>query len=193
MRIITHLLDFLYPPRHSITIEALGAEVRATEYAPGMVALLPYRAPLVRRSIVEAKFRNNRSAQNVLGALLADYLAEASDPFALIPLPLSEARQNERGYNQTERIAEAAGARVPVRLLPTALIRTRTTLPQTSLSGRERLRNVRNAFRATGPLPDTHTYIVFDDVATTGATLREAVHALSAAGARRIIGLSLAH
>jgi predicted amidophosphoribosyltransferase len=42
------------------------------------------------------------------------------------------------------------------------------------------------------PRPDA-TYIVVDDVTTTGATLGAALVALKAAGARKILPIALAH
>ena len=75
----------------------------------------------------------------------------------------------------------------------TLLIRTKDTLPQTSLSRAKRLKNVAGAFTVTGtPKPDS-TYILIDDVTTTGTTILEAGKVLNHAGIKNCILLSLAH
>jgi predicted amidophosphoribosyltransferase len=44
----------------------------------------------------------------------------------------------------------------------------------------------KRAFRVAGPLDDTKSYLVIDDVYTTGATIKYATKALYKAGARNI-------
>lgn len=203
MKVFRVFLDMLFPPRSDqalvdeATVAALGMHARARTMQSGVSVLLPYREHLVRAAILEAKFRNSERAQRLLGGVLADYLLECSagwEDIVLVPVPLSRERKRERGYNQTERIARAAGARVPgVRIEPGRLARLRDTLPQTSLGGAARKENLRDAFLAGADTDPSHTYIVFDDVLTTGSTLSAAMDALRRAGAKRICGLALAH
>ncbi|HWH16387.1 MAG TPA: hypothetical protein VNU25_02275 [Candidatus Paceibacterota bacterium] len=207
MRFLRVLLDLLFPPRDTealvrdATVEDLGRHVRPQVSKDGRVFLMPYRTPLVRALIREAKFKDNEHAAQLLALALREYLEswlldqeayEAQSVF-VVPIPLSKERLRERGYNQAERIARAALADLPGITVAPALARSRDTLPQTSLSRRKRLQNMAHAFRATEPVSGAHTYIVFDDVSTTGATLAAATRALFDAGARRCIALSLAH
>jgi ComF family protein len=108
---------------------------------------------------------------------------------ALVPVPLSEARERERGYNQSALIAREIGARWRVPVLDAALRRTRNTQTQTQLTPGDRLRNVAGAFR-TAPedaarLAGAHVVLV-DDVVTTAATLNACAAALMDGGARII-------
>jgi ComF family protein len=104
-------------------------------------------------------------------------------PERVIALPLSSRRQRERGFNHAHEIARrlAAALHLP---LAHGFRRTLDAPPQAGLTLRERARNVRNAF-ASPPLDGASVAIV-DDVMTTGATLRAAALAASAAGAVRI-------
>lgn len=167
-------------------------------HADDIISLVPYRVPMVRACVMEAKFKDNMKAQSLLAGILADYLREdmLEDPLPciLIPIPLSPARQRERGYNQAERIAQGVVALLPNACVDTTiLVRTRDTLPQTTLSRKDRATNVAGAFHAAGPLDQDYTYIVVDDVLTTGATLRAAIEAIRNTGALRVSGLALAH
>ncbi|MFW5873809.1 MAG: double zinc ribbon domain-containing protein [Verrucomicrobiota bacterium] len=114
----------------------------------------------------------------------------------LVPVPLHPVKERERGYNQSEVIAEtlarAGGSTTWVEPL---LRRTRFTQTQTRLNRDERHKNVKNAF-ALAPdavlIPD-QTYILVDDVFTTGSTLNACAAVLRAAGARQIKVLTIGH
>lgn len=201
MTLARNILDILFPPRHSellvrkLSSEELLAYMEPRALASGAVALLPYRAEPVRALILEAKFWNNARAKELLGHVLLTHLRSINLGSAtLIPVPLSKKRLRERGYNQVQVVAEYACASLPnLVLAPELLSRTRHTLPQSTLGGMERRENIAGAFASTGSVDPGHTYIVLDDVITTGATLDAAVSALREAGAQQIIQIGLAH
>lgn len=202
MRFLAPLLELIYPPRATERLVRLAsAESLAALVAPRAVwigdlratALLPYRTPLVRALVLEAKFRGSRRAQELLGGVLAEHLSRTLEQeereCRVIPIPLSARRQKERGYNQVEEIAKA-GCR---RLIQSGLLwRTADTRPQTELGRDAREANMAGAFMARD-LDPAYLYILVDDVLTTGATLSAAAQALRSAGARHIWLVSLAH
>jgi predicted amidophosphoribosyltransferase len=207
MSFVTRLIDFIFPPRDSAlmvrhaTIESVGTYTRARvhEGAYPITTLLPYRVPSIGALIREAKFKNNAQAHALLGKALGEYLSAWHEEataledrtVVIIPIPLSRARHAERGYNQVERIARAALPSIPqATIQPELLARVRDTVPQTSLGRAERHINVRGAFTASGIDP-LSTYVVLDDVLTTGATLEAATHALREAGAMWVVPLAL--
>ena len=207
MKLLGMLLEFLFPSRNAerivrdATLESVGALVSAREHHEGLVSLLPYHRPLARSLIIEAKFRDSEKAHQLLGTILADYLREwiadraALNPsrIVIVPVPLSRERRKERGYNQSERITREAERFLRDTTMDTTILqRWRDTLPQTSLNGDARRRNLTDAFIAQATDP-SHTYIVIDDVMTTGSTLSSAIGALKQTGARNVYGVSLAH
>ncbi len=112
-----------------------------------------------------------------------DVVAERT---ALVPVPLSPRRERERGFNQSERLAAALGARLRLAVWEDVLLRTTFTSSQTRLTPEERLRNVSGAFRVAGDparLRGAHLVLV-DDVVTTAATLNACAAALFAGGTR---------
>lgn len=108
---------------------------------------------------------------------------------ALIPLPLSQDRQRERGYNQSACLAEALAPAWHLPVWSQVLVRTRSTQSQVRLTPSERASNVSGAFAVPSSrrtqLRGQHVVLV-DDVVTTAATLNAAVQALLDGGARII-------
>lgn len=166
----------------------------ATE--PKAVALFPFSEPVVRSAIHEAKYHGSERAFTLFSLALAEYLRESDEsgrsPY-IIPVPLGEKRLQERGFNQMEEIVRRAVPELGIEINTELLIRARETVSQVSLPRSKRGENMRGAFRAMHPADPSRTYIVVDDVVTTGATLQAASNALREAGAVHIVPLALAH
>ena len=126
------------------------------------------------------KYGGDLTLAPALGAALAD--ATVGDVDAIVPMPLSDARLRERGFNQAHELARHAGRRLALPVLPHACRRVVDTAPQASLPWAERSRNVRGVFVCDADLAGKHMAIV-DDVMTTGATLNELARTLKRAGA----------
>lgn len=202
-----HFFDFLFPPRvDELLLRDISTDdflplviarlVQETE--PETIALLPFHDPRVRAAIHEAKYRGNEHAFALLSAALVEYLRDADDRprrSIIVPVPLGGARQKERGFNQVEEITRRAAKLLggALTLDTTLLVRTRETTSQVSLAREKREENMRGAFKATRRADPSYTYIIVDDVITTGATLQAAIDALTAAGATHIVPLALAH
>lgn len=106
---------------------------------------------------------------------------------ALVPVPLTAARERERGFNQTAVLADALAPLWGIPVWRHVLERTRSGGSQTRLTPMDRLRNVAGAFRTVPggarDLRGRHVVLV-DDVVTTGATVSACAAALLAGGAR---------
>jgi ComF family protein len=201
------LVDIVFPPRITqLAVRAASIAAPLTLLEPRMlkiddlvvITLLPYREALVQALIIEAKYENNYKAREILGKALSAYIKEwcvehPERTARIVPLPLGKKRKKERGYNQVEAVARCAQRDIPFTLLPQALSRSRDTAPQTSLGREARKSNMIEAFIASTPLNPAYTYILLDDVLTTGATLSAAHDALEKAGATDILVLALAH
>ena len=202
-RFLTFLSDTLFPRVDTArridetTVEEFGALTSPLQTTAGVVTLLPYRHPLVRAAIIETKFHKNPKAIAFLAGVLRDYLEgveEESRAFGeetrvMVPIPLSRERRRARGYNQVEEVVRAAGFFPRERVLK----RTRDTKSQTILSRSARLANMDGAFSAIEPLDSSVTYVLIDDVLTTGATLAAARQALSEAGCCSVAMVAFAH
>ncbi|MGB2768690.1 MAG: ComF family protein [Candidatus Zixiibacteriota bacterium] len=135
-----------------------------------------------------------------LGKRLAQKLGESisqEKDFAgcdmVIPVPLHRARQRERGFNQSEVLAEGISQATGLPLARDVLKRKKNTKDQTYLNAQQRAENVKGAFVVTQPerISDKKVILV-DDVMTTGATLNECARMLQEAGATRVFAATLA-
>lgn len=155
----------------------------------------PYETPL-REVILRFKTPAGETLAECVGRLWAE-AAEARfrevGAHVVIPVPLHWRRRWERGFNQSEALAEAVAARLGLPHEPRWLKRVRPTPHQIGLSGAERRENLHGAF-ATSPSADlkSKTVLLIDDVMTTGTTAGEAARALRAHGAGRVIVAVLA-
>lgn len=124
-------------------------------------------------------------------------LAQLDPQDLLLPLPLSNQRLSERGYNQAWELARALhrSSRCPAQLSARLLIRLRHTQPQSELSRSQRLKNVRGAFLVEPGLSHRvrgRQVVLVDDVMTSGASLSAAALALLEAGASQVTAMVVA-
>lgn len=109
----------------------------------------------------------------------------------LIPVPLHQARQRERGYNQSLLLCKAISKITGIPVHSEILLRVRNTETQTNLSALQRLSNVDKAFKVIKPeLIKDRRIILVDDVLTTGSTLNACARELKNAGANEILVLT---
>lgn len=155
-----------------------------------VISALAYAYP-VEHLITAAKYRRRQDLADALGYLLADYLlspdvaASLSVPNVLLPVPLHRWRFMMRGFNQADEVAQAVSRKLHIPLLPELARRIRSTQPQTRLSGRARLRNMRQAFAADDRVQGCSIAII-DDVFTTGATAIALANAVLAKGSANV-------
>lgn len=159
----------------------------------------------LRQAVLRVKFSSDERLGRHLGGLLAfpwDRLAHswmARSPL-IAPVPLHRLRRKERGFNQSELLAEGLirtlAKRDPaakVTIARSLLVRRRPTSPQTGLSVSARRENLRGAFEVERPdLIRGRDIVLVDDVMTTGATLSECARALKRAGVASVWGLTVA-
>lgn len=158
-------------PQESHAFTAGGVAVRAVGYYAGAL----------RKAVLACK-RGRRDVCKALGELLAERLelARATPIAALVPVPTTSARRAGRGFDQGFVLAQAASRAAGIPVL-TAL--RHAGEPQRGKSRVERLA-VRHRFSCTGGgVLQTVPVLLIDDVATTGATLRDCARALREAGA----------
>ncbi len=158
------------------------------------ISLFSYNA--VERSFIHTlKYKNGIYLQKDL-LFLFKHEAKRLESFknaSFVPVPLHFLRQWKRGYNQSEYIAKALKKCCGGEISP--LLKRKVNTPsQTSLTRSERKKNVENAFVLIKKTIDSmKTYVIVDDVFTTGATLNACARVLHENGAQNIHVFTLAH
>ena len=178
------LLDFAFPPQ-CVYCNALGAGLCAACTPPERTIHVRFPALVVTafgaydgalRAAVLAVKDGRRDVAETLGQLLAPYVRRGS---ALVPVPTSRMRRRLRGFDGVTAIAaqaaEIAGADVVTALEHRAGDAQR---------GRSRLERLaaRGRFICDPNRVAAKRVTLFDDVCTTGATLRDCAGAIRAAG-----------
>lgn len=113
----------------------------------------------------------------------------------IVPVPLHKRKQRERGYNQTEFICKGINQIIAIPADKSFLKRVRYTQSQTQLSISERLINVDQAFDVSAsrrPSVKGRSFIIVDDVITTGSTIDACASQLLLHGAVRVFAVSAA-
>lgn len=158
----------------------------------GLVAIYDYGDPQVKKMVESIKFGFNREIlKRVLGSLKID-LGEKFD--LVVPIPLYKYRENWRGFNQAQIMAEEV-AKLTDLEWGNVLKRIKNTKQQAkSVSKKERFENLKNAFSVVDTkMVKGKNILIVDDVFTTGASMKEAVRCLKTAGVKNVWGLVLGH
>ncbi|MEO0215098.1 MAG: phosphoribosyltransferase family protein [candidate division WOR-3 bacterium] len=108
-----------------------------------------------------------------------------------MPIPLHPARVRERGFSQTFELAKVLSKELK-KPLKEYIFRHSYRKAQANISSRDdRMRNVKGVFSYFVRINKERVLLV-DDVITTGYTFYEAARTLIEAGARDVIGITLA-
>ena len=211
-RIGNLFIDFLFPksPR-ALELEALSVgdilkECREAHdiKEKNILAVFDYAHPLTKELVWEVKYRGNKVLADKLAMIIYDVIKQeifekmTFKSVLLVPIPISNKRRSERGWNQAEMLAERVAALDKENLfkyLPGQLVKIVHTESQTKTGSRkERLENLKNSMEIlSASVVAGKCVVVIDDVTTTGATFAEAKRALEQAGATKILCLAIAH
>lgn len=154
-------------------------------------ALFHYETP-VSTLLRRMKFHSKKYCGSLIGELIGrEFPTEV--PFrwdAVIPVPLSEKRREERGFNQAEVLAKGLSEHLDVPLCNNVIRKIRHTKQQSRFTEpAQRTGNVKGAFAVDEKWDITGWNILLvDDILTTGATMHEAAKILYENGACRVFG-----
>lgn len=148
------------------------------------------------RILFELKYHNHPEVGKIMGRMMAEELKTTGffDGIDLIiPIPLSPKKKRQRGYNQSDWIAQGISEVTGLPVDTTSIARTKSNPSQTTLDHRQRRENVRDIFAVRHPesVEGRHILLV-DDVITTGATMLSCAETIARACRVRFSVLSLA-
>lgn len=147
---------------------------------------------VVQKAILALKYKYATEIAKELSSCMAKELKNQEvhkllpSAYCLVPIPLHWYRQNYRGFNQSEVIGGLVAKVMGWKFAPDLLIRRKLTTPQAELGAKERSKNIRGVFAINSNyiVPSAQCLVLFDDVFTTGSTLKEAAKVLKQAIAK---------
>lgn len=153
---------------------------------------VPYRYDGVVQLLLQAyKFSPVRAYSRAIAQLLADHIPHSSCKPVYIPTPSSPERVRQRGFDHIADIVRHLKKSHYADAKP--LLRRIKKFRQVGATRDQRFAQAHSAFICPTLLSPDATYIIVDDVITTGATMCAQVAALRQAGARQIAIAAIAY
>ena len=151
---------------------------------------------VMRQAIVKFKFYGKRQYGKTLGKLMVERLNQVQTSMTydmIIYTPMHRKRLMKRGYNQAKLLAAVIGKEINCPVGKDILLKIKDTSPQSILSRKQRLINLKNVF-CLNPRADIKgkTLLLVDDVYTTGTTVNECAKLLKTAGAKQVFVATVA-
>lgn len=179
-------IDYIKTPWCEIcglpTSENLCEKCAANPPQFGKLRTIAHYDNILQTAIHLYKFEKRKTLSLPLANLVVEHFPSdclLSEYDYILPIPIHKKRLRERGFNQATLLAKHIGKISNVAVVTDILIRKKNTSPQSSLDRQARQTNIIGAFELQkhANVRDMRI-LVFDDVYTTGATVREAVKVL---------------
>lgn len=166
----------------------------------GLIVATSYLEPSVSRAVHLYKYNFISDLHVTLGDLFVSAMRKTDIPLpeVIIPVPLHRRRLRWRGFNQSTLLAN----HLATNLLPgtilavdeTLLVRNRYTTPQMGIKDyKNRQQNIAGAFSVSNPANvKGKTFLLVDDIATTGSTIFQCAQILKDAGASEVFAIVIA-
>lgn len=144
-------------------------------------------AGTVRNALLTLKDEKNTDLARYFAKHICDEITASGENIhfdCVVFVPMHKAKSRERGFNQSELIAENAANILGIPILKQALTQTKPSKTQHLLSPSERHDNVKGIYKA---LPcEYDTVLLIDDIITTGCTVNSCAKTLKEAGAKHV-------
>lgn len=180
---------------HKIEIPALSHKFAGKVPLKSIFSFLKFeKQGKVQRLLHGLKYGNKPEIGQFLGRLFGQELLDTGLTFDLIiPIPLHSRKLAQRGYNQSDKLAEGLSEGLKTAWTSEAMIRQVFTETQTGKGRVERFENVSGIFlvKDASIIQGKHIAVV-DDVMTTGSTIESAVAELLQKGAKEVSVLTIA-
>ena len=156
---------------------------------PPIFAVGP-REHLLGRLVHDYKYHQVRTLSSSLAEILDQTLPVFGEPVTIVPLPTIRRHIRERGFDHILLIAKKL-ARLRGWKVEPILARANNSV-QVGADKEVRKLQAREAYAVTGDVDKNATYLLLDDVWTTGASMKVAIKKLQQAGVLKIAGAVLA-
>ncbi len=138
--------------------------------------------------ILGIKYHNQKYLAKFFAKLMKDVLDDwGVKPDIIVPIPISSERRKERGFNQSELIADELATLTGLPVVSKIISKKSDSKLQKGLTMKERFENMKGVFELDKRyILKFKKVLIIDDVFTTGATVSEASRTIRKAGPDRI-------
>jgi len=169
-------------------------------YYDKVIILSHYKNIIISKLIKDLKFYNKKDIAEDFWNYLSELFFENeiyknTDNYIIIFPPMWFFKKLKRWYNHSEILSKIISKNTNIKLWKWYIKKIKTTRQQSKLSRKDRLINLENSFKiANNKLDniDKKTFIIVDDVISTGSTINEISKILKLNWAKKIIGLIVA-
>lgn len=156
-----------------------------------VIGITPYEG-VYRDLIQNMKYSGERDLAKPLGYLMAErFKKETIKVDLIIPVPLHPIREMERGFNQSQILAQEVAFQLGLPMRTGLLVREKYEKPQSSYGWKDRQRILDNTFiMGNGGEINGKSILLIDDIITTGATLCSCARIIVKNGASAVYGLT---
>ena len=164
-----------------------------------VIILTHYQNKTIKKLIKDAKFYGKKDILEdmalYLWEKLFDHIEENTQDIILIPTPMYFWKKLKRWYNQSEILVKNMSKICQIDYNNSLIKKVRNTKAQSHLSKIERMENLQKAFSLDEKLIQNlknKTFIIVDDVVSTGSTLHEIATLLKKHSVKKIYWLCIA-
>ncbi len=146
------------------------------------------RSELIGALIHDYKYHSTRILAKSFAEILDQILPLIEGPVTIVPLPTISQHIRERGFDHTYLISKNLAKKRPNWQVKKLLIRSNNFV-QVGADAKTRLEQAQKAYSINPKIPidQNMTYLLLDDVWTTGASMKSAHQKISQAGIEKII------
>jgi len=215
-KIINFTLDVIFPDKcvgcgiknEFLCMECLSKiKISDRENIENAFSVFSYQDPIIKKAIWKIKYHHRKNLAHKLGQILYEfnkdiiYEMQAFCPgqkVFVVPVPIHKDKRRIRGYNQAEEIAKGFCSQDKdniFELRENIIFKNKNGIAQATIKDRNvRLRNIKNSFYCSSIKEiKGRTFLIIDDVITTGGTINEIKRELKKYKPKKIYSFSIAH
>lgn len=156
----------------------------------GVYYLYKYNDSNIRHIIHQIKFFNNKKYFSLLGKELSNYINDE----IIIPVPQTKKRLKERGYDVTHTLLKETGKHTNTNDGYGIVENVRKNVQSKIKDRSTRIRSVEGTIKVINKdIIKGNTFIILDDVFTTGSTIREIKKIIEENGGTVSMCICIAH
>lgn len=165
-----------------------------------IIILAHYKNKVISKLIKHLKFYWKKDIWEDFWYYLSELFFENeiyknTDDYIIIFPPMWFIKKIKKWYNHSEIIAKYISKRTGIKMEKNLIIKSKQTRQQSTLNRNERLKNLENSFKIGKNKVDKidkKTFIIVDDVISTGTTINEISKILKEKWAKKVIWLIVA-